>query len=225
MENLMKINSLFILFLTIFGIQGCAGFSTHTSHPRCPDTTSINSNSPEQLMDLWTCGKTEIAEKIALEGALNGNQDLALIYIEIRASKHDLNSGMIFAIRGAENGDIEMAKWVMRATQKYETKSLPPLINSWFYKHFKETDKHTYITLSEFLDYAISQAYKGDVSSSIHGLAFADAKVGLLIPQERQKILARVSKIEEAISAKADIDDILVKAKTLSSELQKHKVR
>lgn len=170
-------------------------------------------------MDLWACGKTELAEKIALEGALNGDQDLARIYIEIRASKYDLNSGIVFAIRGAEGGDIEMAKWVMRATQKYETKSLPPLINSWFYKHFKETDKHTYITLSEFLDYAISQAYKGDISSSIYGLAFADAKMGLLLPQERQKILARTSKLEGIISTKADINEVLAKTRTLSSEL------
>jgi hypothetical protein len=185
--------------------------------PSCPEETS--QKSLDYIYDLWSCGKRDEAEIITLEGARNNNEELAMVYLQIRASQNDLYSGLIFAIKGAEEGNIEMAKWVMRANQSHPSNTLTKSVNNWFYRYFKEADEHAYVALSEFLDYATLQAKSGNTSVAIYGLAFADARVGLFSQKESENISTKQAELKKVISAE-NINSVLAEAKAISHKLQ-----
>lgn len=215
----IKVVQKLLFFLFAFLVYGCAPIekSVNTSMPECPKVSDIFNSGYSQAQALWLCGDKSSAKKLGKKGAEAGDDQLTYFYLDILAEEGGEGFGLVYALKKAENGNLEGLQRVMRISNSYDLSSLENFIRkaNWKYISSAATDKSW--ALMNYTEYAIARMAKGDSYSAAYVLAFVEwMRPNFDSSQQWRSTQALENKLEVMVkNSTADSDVLYRKAQIL----------
>lgn len=212
MDNLsiIKATTLATALFVISGVTEAKEESKTIIISAC-DHEKINEQLPDnrRIELLWSCNKKDQAIELAQHGAKSGSATEINRYLRVLAANNNPSPGLAYAIKGAESGDTESARWVMRISEIHNIESLDHKIGQWLLKPITDPNIYAYPILDEYIRYAISHSSKENYVPISYSLAFFSLSRPRLDEREIKNLsplMEKLKKISNDLDIKSKAD-------------------